>query len=99
MTNVEMLGTADRPADWRGFERGIAESFATLTRQQAAVMDRIACGLSNKEIAGSLNLSRATVKTHIFAIYQKTKIANRVYLSLNWLKFRGLIQEVEPRRV
>jgi DNA-binding NarL/FixJ family response regulator len=96
MTNfatADAFGRQDHVAAWRGFESDASRSFATLTRQQAAVMDRLACGMSNKEIAGSLNLSRSTVKTHIWAIYQKTKIANRVHLSLNWLKYRGVIQE------
>lgn len=96
MANVALANAGqDRLAAWRGFENDVACSFATLTRQQAAVMDRLACGLSNKEIAGSLNLSRSTVKTHIWAIYQKTRIANRIHLSLNWLKYRGVIREVD----
>lgn len=94
MTDMAMSDVAEA-RNRRCLENDVSLIFAALTKQQMAVMDYLAYGLSNKEIAGNLNLSSATVKTHILAIYQKTRLANRIQLALNWLKYRGLIQEVD----
>jgi DNA-binding NarL/FixJ family response regulator len=70
---------------------GQAETFRLLTRQQMAIMNHLACGLSNKEIAFALGLSPSTVKTHVLAIYQRTSFRNRIELAVNWLIFTGAI--------
>jgi DNA-binding NarL/FixJ family response regulator len=45
----------------------------------------IARGLANKEIAAELNISPATVRTHIYNLYQKVGARSRVEL-LNKLR-------------
>ena len=45
----------------------------------------IARGLANKEIAGELGISPATVRTHIYNLYQKAGARSRVEL-LNKLR-------------
>ncbi|MGN6474133.1 MAG: response regulator [Mycobacteriales bacterium] len=48
-----------------------------LTVREAEVLAHIARGLSNQEIAGTLFLSEATVKTHINRIFAKTQSRDR----------------------
>ena len=69
--------------------------FHKLTKQQTAVMERLAAGLSNKAIADELQLSRSTVKTHIWGIYQKTHFRNRIELAVSWLIFTGALVRTE----
>ena len=49
----------------------------SLTGRQMDVLKMMAAGHSNKEIAGELGLSPATVKTHVSAILAATGAANR----------------------
>lgn len=67
------------------------EEFSLLTGRQIDVMEQLAAGLSNREIATKLGLSRSTVKTHILSIYQRMRCSNRIHLTLNWLQYRGMI--------
>lgn len=73
--------------------------FRGLTKQQAVIMHRLACGLSNKEIAQQLRLSPSTVKTHVLMIYQKTKLRNRIALALHWLLFTGALVRASRDRM
>jgi predicted ATPase/DNA-binding CsgD family transcriptional regulator/DNA-binding XRE family transcriptional regulator len=49
-----------------------------LTARQAEVLGLLAAGLSNKEIAGQLFLSPATVERHLATIYRKLGVSGRV---------------------
>jgi DNA-binding NarL/FixJ family response regulator len=55
--------------------------FDTLTVKKQQVVRSVADGLSNNEIARRLNISEATVKAHLTAIYRKFDVANRVQLA------------------
>ncbi|RAJ35989.1 DNA-binding NarL/FixJ family response regulator [Kitasatospora sp. SolWspMP-SS2h] len=48
-----------------------------LTQREAEVLELIAAGLSNAEIAGRLFVSPATVKTHINNLFAKTAVRDR----------------------
>jgi DNA-binding NarL/FixJ family response regulator len=48
-----------------------------LTAREAEVLQLIASGLSNQEIAARLYLSNATVKTHVNRIFAKTGVRDR----------------------
>ncbi len=48
-----------------------------LTGQEMRVLDQIAAGLSNKEIARALGLSPNTVKTHVSNIFAKLGVRRR----------------------
>jgi two-component system, NarL family, nitrate/nitrite response regulator NarL len=50
---------------------------AQLTRRQREILDLIAQGLSNKEIARELNIERATVKNHVHSILEKLHVQTR----------------------
>jgi NarL family two-component system response regulator LiaR len=48
-----------------------------LTGQEVRVLERLAAGQSNKEIARSLGLSPNTVKTHIAHLFEKLAVSRR----------------------
>lgn len=48
-----------------------------LTRRQGEILDLIAHGLSNKEIAHELSIERATVKNHVHSILEKLHVQTR----------------------
>jgi len=48
-----------------------------LTRREAEILQLLAQGLANKQIAGALNISEHTVKFHVSAIYSKLGVMNR----------------------
>ena len=54
-----------------------------LTDAEWRVAEAVARGLSNKEIAGELNLSLRTVEGHISRILDKKSLSNRVELALH----------------
>jgi NarL family two-component system response regulator LiaR len=48
-----------------------------LTGQEVKVLERLAAGRSNKEIARDLGLSPNTVKTHVANLYAKLEVSRR----------------------
>ena len=58
---------------------GVAE-ITSLTKRETAVAELAGQGLSNKQIAWKLNLSEHTVKNHLFRIFDKLDVSNRVEL-------------------
>jgi two-component system response regulator DesR len=48
-----------------------------LSEREREVLDLIASGATNREIAGSLHLSPHTIKEHTSALYRKLKVRNR----------------------
>ncbi len=65
--------------------------FAPLTSREIEILDCIARGLSNKEIAGELNISGQTVKNHITSILRKLQVNDRtmavIYaIQKGWIK-------------
>ena len=74
---------------WLGFAlsaRARPETFARnhaalaalgLTGQEVKVLERLAAGRSNKEIARDLGLSPNTVKTHVSHLYGKLEVSRR----------------------
>lgn len=53
---------------------------STLTVRESELLSLLDCGLTNKEIAGRLNLSEHTVKNHLHSIFRKTGVTNRLAL-------------------
>ena len=51
--------------------------FPELTRREREVLDRIARGLDNAQIAAQLDLAEKTVRNHITAIFDKIAVENR----------------------
>src|SRR5690625_3468086 len=77
-------------------ERNAANALRSLTPQQLRVLQMVCTGLLNKQIAYELDVSEATVKTHMTAILRKlgannrtqaVLIANQLQLNPNELDF------------
>ena len=56
----------------------IPESSVKLTSREVEVINKIADGLSNKEIAGQLYIEEQTVKNHVHNILDKLQLHNRL---------------------
>lgn len=52
-----------------------------LTRREREILALVATGASNEAIAGQLCISRHTVKAHIYKIFKKIKVPNRLQAS------------------
>lgn len=62
-----------------------------LSARETEILQLIAKGVSNSEAAGVLNLSKATIRTHLEHIYRKLEVTNRVEAVTEGLR-KGLIQ-------
>ena len=58
-------------------ENDLSEKIASLTPQQYKVLNMLSDGLLNKQIAYELNVSEATIKAHMTAIFRKLGVNNR----------------------
>jgi DNA-binding NarL/FixJ family response regulator len=70
----------------------LAERMSTpaLTSRETEVLELIVGGNSNKEIAGALNISEATVKTHINSLLGKLGVTDRTQAATTALQ-RGIV--------
>lgn len=59
-----------------------AGTAALLSRREKTILLQVAIGLTNKQIAEKLNISIHTVKTHLYKIFQKIEVPNRLQASL-----------------
>lgn len=73
-----VIGQVELKAD----EADMAARVASLTPQQFRVLNMIAEGLLNKQIAYDLGVSEATVKAHMTAIMRKLGVSNRTQVAL-----------------
>ena len=55
----------------------LAQAFPELTDREREILDRIAQGYNNKEIAEQLSLSPKTVSNHVSNIFSKLQVADR----------------------
>lgn len=62
------------------------DSFPDLTKREEQILDRVARGLTNKEIANDLQISEKTVKHYMTNIMQKLQVRNRVEAALVFKK-------------
>ncbi len=69
----------------------IEQKIATLTPQQFRVLGMISEGMLNKQIAWELNISEATIKAHVTAIFRKLGVRNRTQavITLQQLELDG----------
>ena len=62
-----------------------------LSDREIEVLDLMAKGVSNKDIADQLSITQSTVKTHVTSIFQKLNVTTRTEAVTTALK-RGIIQ-------
>jgi two-component system, NarL family, nitrate/nitrite response regulator NarL len=72
---TELTGNHPRPSS-------PANPLGELTEREHEILERVAAGLSNKEIGQQLHLSEKTVKHYMTNILQKLQVRNRVEAAL-----------------
>ncbi|MEA5019898.1 MAG: response regulator transcription factor [Gordonibacter sp.] len=63
-------------------------AFAMLSERELAVVELVAEGFDNKEIAASLYISEGTVRNYISLILQKLALKNRTQLAISYYRAR-----------
>ncbi|WP_339799934.1 response regulator transcription factor [uncultured Marinobacter sp.] len=71
------VGVADKLERMQVETTDFSERLASLTPQQFRVLGMLAEGLLNKQIAYDLDVSEATIKAHITAVFRKLGVRNR----------------------
>ncbi|HEY1847163.1 MAG TPA: nitrate/nitrite response regulator protein NarP [Buttiauxella sp.] len=74
----------------RGTEKRASDPFAALTERELDVLQEVARGLSNKQIAAGLHISEETVKVHIRNLLRKLQVRSRVAATVLFLESRGV---------
>lgn len=69
----------------------LTQKLAALTPQQYKVLGMLSDGLLNKQIAYELNVSEATIKAHMTAIFRKLDVKNRTQAVI-------LLQQLESEK-
>jgi DNA-binding CsgD family transcriptional regulator/alpha-beta hydrolase superfamily lysophospholipase len=72
---------ADQPAE--------CEELATLTTREREILDRVASGANNQDIADQLFISEKTVRNHLTAIFDKIGVTSRSQ-AIVFVRDRGL---------
>jgi len=78
-----------RPAAW-GMDRLNDSREPAISERETEIVELVARGLTNQEIAQALTISKRTVDNHVSNIFTKTGAKNRVAL-LNWAMDHGKI--------
>jgi DNA-binding NarL/FixJ family response regulator len=60
------------------------QSIKALSSRERAILQRVAAGASNQQIADKLCISVHTVKTHLYKIFRKINVPNRLQAAL-WI--------------
>jgi two-component system response regulator DevR len=60
-----------------------------LSRREQQLIEMISEGLTNKEIAGRLNLSEQTVKNHVHRMLRKVGVSDRLMIVERWREVRS----------
>jgi len=63
----------------------IPDSIYALTKREKQILNLSASGAKNAEIAEALNVSTHTVKTHMYNLFKKIDVSNRIQ-AINWAK-------------
>lgn len=80
---------ANKPASPSAEQARAAALLGSLSERERAIVEQVAEGLDNKEIAAVLYISEGTVRNHISTILQKLQLKNRTQLAIAYYQ-RGL---------
>lgn len=69
------------PGEWLAPQTA-NQALLSLSDRQHDVLKRLAAGESNKEIGRSLNISAATVKAHLEALFRRLEVKNRTQAAM-----------------
>jgi DNA-binding NarL/FixJ family response regulator len=70
-------------------ETARGSSALRVTARQSEILDRIASGLPDKEIARQLGISRRTVRTHIERLFSTYGLHDRAAAAVLWVRMNG----------
>lgn len=65
------------------------DPFADLTERELDVLQEVARGMSNKQVANNLHISEETVKVHIRNILRKLDVRSRVAATVMYFEHKG----------
>jgi DNA-binding NarL/FixJ family response regulator len=84
-----------RPARTAPSAATAADDDVGLTRRELEILQMVAEGHSNAQLAKMLWVTEQTIKFHLSNIYRKLDVANRTEAS-RWAQVRGLLPAAEP---
>ena len=70
--------------------QGLESARGELSERELEIIELVATGLTNSEIASQLMISKRTVDNHVSNVFAKTGAKNRIAL-INWAMDRGKI--------
>ena len=91
---LEALRTGGLPA--RGGQQPAPAQDMLLTRRENEILQLVAAGMSNKEIANELTITEGTVKNHVHNALEKLHLTNRVQAAAYAVR-QGYATQEPPR--
>ncbi|PVZ83892.1 two-component system response regulator NarL [Serratia sp. S1B] len=76
-------------ADYLASRHEQHDPFADLTERELDVLQEVAQGMSNKQVAAQLHISEETVKVHIRNLLRKLNVRSRVAATVLYLSAKG----------
>ena len=76
------------------FKGNDGQILETLTGREQDIAERVARGLTNRQIAAECGISPETVKRHLASIYSKLAMTGRVGLAVHVIQTRGDFETV-----
>ncbi len=64
-----------------------------LSRREWEVISLVAVGKRNRQIASSLHISEQTVKRHLYSVYRKLNVSNRLEACLSFYRIKSIAPE------
>lgn len=75
--------------NYLGTRSEIADPLADLTERELDVLQEVARGMTNKQIAAQLHISEETVKVHIRNLLRKLNVRSRVAATVLYLEYKN----------
>jgi DNA-binding CsgD family transcriptional regulator len=65
---------------------GLGSRVPTLTERQTKIVEMIAAGYTDKQLAGRLGMSPGTLRTHLDRMFRRFGVHTRAALVARWLR-------------